>query len=111
MEESHMTADLVELDYMPGSIAMPGLVLFTKRYVHDLSVSLGLTDWEIISFLHGKAVGGLEAVCAMRDGLARRPPGGADSGPQWEAVMEVLNGISYLLHNGRTHDGREIKFV
>lgn len=106
-----MTADTLELDAMPGVIGLPGLVLFTRKCVTDIAATFGVHQEEDIDDLHATAVEGFDAVCDLRDSLDGSRPDDPMRLPRWEAFQDALNGISYLLHNGRARDGREIRFV
>jgi len=107
-----MTDNTVELDVLPGVISVPGQVLFTRKCVEDIATTFGIgADSEDIDDLHATAIEGFDAVCDLRDSLEESRPEDPMRLPRWEAIIEALNGISYLLHNGRTHDGKLIRFV
>ena len=107
-----MTASQIELDELPGVISVPGQVLFTRRCVQDIAMTFGIdADSEDIDDLHATAIEGFGAVCDLRDSLEESRPEDPMRLPRWEAIIDALNGISYLLHNGRTHDGKLIRFV
>ena len=102
----------IEPDAMPGVISLPGLVLFTRKCVEDIAETFGIDpESEDVDDLHATAVEGFNAVCDLRDSLEEDRPEDPMRLPRWEGFMDALNGISYLLHNGRTRDGREIRFV
>ena len=107
-----MTATQIELDELPGAIRVPGQVWFTRRCVQNIAATFGIApDSEDIDDLHATAVEGFDAVCDLRDSLEDSRPDDPMRLPRWEAIIETLNGISYFLHNGRTRDGKLIRFV
>ena len=110
-EVLEQTGNDIELDALPGAIGLPEQVLFTRTCVKDIATTFGLHQEEDIDDLHATAVEGFDAVCELRDGLEQSRPDDPMRLPRWEAFMDALNGISYLLHNGRSRDGREIRFV
>jgi len=102
----------VELDTLPGVISMPGLLLFTRKYVEIIATTFGINPAsDDIDELHEAAVEGFDAVCLLRDCVEEEPPDEPTSYAGWDAFMGAINHVSYVLHNGRTHDGREIRFV
>ena len=97
---------------MPGMIRLPGLLLFTRKCIEDIAMTFGIDpDSEDVDELHATAIEGFDAVCDLRDTLEESRPDDPVRLSRWEAFHDALNSISYLLHNGRTHDGREIRFV
>ena len=107
-----LDANEVELDALPGIISLPGLLLFTRSAVRDIAVKSGIDpDSGDIDDLHAEAIAGFDAVCDLRDSLAGCRPDDPVRRSRWEAFMGALEHIGYLLHNGRTHDGKTIRFV
>jgi len=107
-----MTTDIIAKYAMPSMIRLPGLLLFTRKCTEDIAMTFGIDpDSEDVDELHATAIEGFDAVCDLRDSLEESRPGDPERLPRREAFHDALNSISYLLHNGRTHDGRVIRFV
>ena len=105
-----LTSDEIELDALPGMIVLPDLLLFTRECVRDIAEKTGI-PLDSVELLHTVAVAGFDAVCDLQDRLEECQPDDPARFPRWNAFMNALGHIGYLLHNGRTHDGKTIRFV